>query len=115
MTGKKMPLGRLTYLGSLPATDPRHQSGWNFISGKNLSPPSRKPSAKPAAPNEEPLNYSQARRGKITLGTQAVSRLDPDERTTLISNEGYELDLTPGADCGAGELKRCRRSRFSPT
>ena len=44
MTGKKTPRGRVTYHGSVPATDPRYSSGWNFLSGKNLSPPSLTPS-----------------------------------------------------------------------
>ena len=52
MTGPKTRRGGITYRGSVPATDPRYQSGWNFLSGKNLSPPSPKPSPKPEEPKE---------------------------------------------------------------
>ncbi len=37
MIGKPRKLGNLTYRGSLPATDPIYQGGWNFIAGKNLN------------------------------------------------------------------------------
>ena len=40
-----------SYLSRLGApTDPRYQSGWNFLSGKNLSPPSGKASTETSAP-----------------------------------------------------------------
>jgi hypothetical protein len=34
------PKGRLIYKGSVPDTDPRYNSGWNYLSGKNLNLPS---------------------------------------------------------------------------
>jgi hypothetical protein len=43
------PKGRLIYHGSVPDTDPRYSSGWNFLSGKNLNQPSNEKS-----PNEAP-------------------------------------------------------------
>jgi len=42
--GPKTRRGGATYRGSVPATDPRYQSGWNFLSGKNLNQPSGKAS-----------------------------------------------------------------------
>jgi hypothetical protein len=36
-TSSKRPAGKATYHGSVPASDPRYQSGWNFLSGKNLA------------------------------------------------------------------------------
>jgi hypothetical protein len=50
--------GRFTYHGFVPVTDPRYNSGWNYLSGKNLrpKPPEREPvsaapDAAPVAPN----------------------------------------------------------------
>jgi len=52
------PKGQVTYKGSVPETDPRYNSGWNYLSGKNLRPkPSERepvsaaPDAAPVAPN----------------------------------------------------------------
>ena len=57
-TGKKIrPVGA-TYLGSVPDTDPRYKSGWNYLSGKNLNPHLKERSAdeaqEEAAPPVEP-------------------------------------------------------------
>jgi hypothetical protein len=38
----------------LPDTDPRYQSGWNFLSGKFLNPRSKPPSTEPEKPEEKP-------------------------------------------------------------
>jgi len=40
--------GSVTYLGSIPDNDPRYQSGWNFLMGKNL-----RQSAKPSGEKSE--------------------------------------------------------------
>jgi hypothetical protein len=44
-----------TWHGFVPDTDPRYSSGWNYLSGKNLTPkpPEREPVS--AAPNAAPL------------------------------------------------------------
>jgi hypothetical protein len=52
MTGKPIKLGKLTYHGFVPDTDPRYNSGWNFLSGKNLNPRSKTPSSTPEAEEE---------------------------------------------------------------
>ena len=48
MTGPKTKKVGITYHGSVPATDPRYQSGWNFLSGKNLNPQSAGKSREPS-------------------------------------------------------------------
>jgi hypothetical protein len=52
------PKGRMICRGFVPDTDPRYNSGWNYLSGKNLRPmpPEREPvsaapDAAPVAPN----------------------------------------------------------------
>jgi len=40
MTGKKTQAVGNTWKGFVPDTDPRYKSGWNYLSGKNLSQPS---------------------------------------------------------------------------
>jgi hypothetical protein len=50
--GPKTRRGGLIYLGSVPDTDPRYQSGWNFLSGKNLSQLSGKASTEPSSPTK---------------------------------------------------------------
>jgi hypothetical protein len=45
------PTGGVTYHGYVPDTDPRYKSGWNFLSGKNLSPPSEEKF--PAEPDQD--------------------------------------------------------------
>jgi hypothetical protein len=49
------PKGRVIYKGSVPDTDPRYASGWNYLSGKNLAPkpPEREPVS--AAPDTAPV------------------------------------------------------------
>jgi len=49
------PKGRVIYEGSVPDTDPRYGSGWNYLSGKNLrpKPPEREPVS--AAPDVAPV------------------------------------------------------------
>jgi hypothetical protein len=53
MTPSDKPKGRVIYKGSVPDTDPRYKSGWNYLSGKNLKPPEREPVA--AAPDAAPV------------------------------------------------------------
>ena len=45
MIGRKIPMGRVIYEGSVPDTDPRYNTGWNYLSGKNLNLPSKEKSA----------------------------------------------------------------------
>src|SRR5262249_12257566 len=52
-TWKPIQVGRITYKGSVPDTDPRYKSGWNYLSGKNLNPHSAKPSKEQAKPEQE--------------------------------------------------------------
>ena len=55
MTGKPIKLGRHTYLGLAPDTDPIYKAGWNFLSGKNLSPRSKNQSTEqPEESKEKP-------------------------------------------------------------
>jgi hypothetical protein len=57
MTEQKTRLGGATWHGFIPETDPRYQSGWNFLSGKNLRPKplEREPvAAAPEADQEKP-------------------------------------------------------------
>jgi len=49
-SGPKTRRGRVIDLGWVPATDPRYQSGWNFLSGKNLNPRSGKASTETSPP-----------------------------------------------------------------
>jgi hypothetical protein len=51
---KPIKWGGLTHHGFLPVTDPRYQSGWNFLSGKFLNPRSEKPSNEPAKEDQKP-------------------------------------------------------------
>jgi hypothetical protein len=60
MTRKPIKLGKLTYHGFVPDTDPRYNSGWNFLSGKNLNPGSKTPSSEPEA--EEPSEPQPAQK-----------------------------------------------------
>ena len=47
-TGKKTQAARVIYKGSVADTDPRYQSGWNFLTDKNLAPP--RPTKEPLSP-----------------------------------------------------------------
>jgi hypothetical protein len=60
MTGKPIKLGKVTYLGLLPATDPIYKAGWNFLSGKNLNPRFKKQST--AAEQPAPQGQSDPER-----------------------------------------------------
>ena len=72
MTDKPIKVGRITYRGSLPATDPRYQSGgWNFLLGKNL-----KELPKPSPMQEE------ADTSKPTAEKLASAALEPCPKTS---------------------------------
>jgi hypothetical protein len=53
MTGKEIRVGRVTWKGWVPDTDPRYGSGWNFLVGKNLNQPSGTKSREATPPNKE--------------------------------------------------------------
>jgi hypothetical protein len=53
MTGQKTKPAGATYHGFVDDTDPRYQSGYNFLSGKNLNPQSATPST--TKPNRGPI------------------------------------------------------------
>jgi hypothetical protein len=55
MSKEPKPKGRLIYHGSVPDTDPRYKGGWNYLSGKNLTP--KPPEGEPvaAAPDAAPV------------------------------------------------------------
>jgi hypothetical protein len=53
MTEIKTRRGRVIWQGSVPATDPFYQNGWNFLTGSNLRPPSKEPPRAPEAKPEE--------------------------------------------------------------
>jgi hypothetical protein len=44
MTKQKTRRGGATFHGFVPENDPRYQSGWNYLSGKNLNLPSKEKS-----------------------------------------------------------------------
>jgi hypothetical protein len=50
MTGKKTGV---IWKGWVPDTDPRYKSGWNYLSGKNLSQPSGTKSQEATPQNKE--------------------------------------------------------------
>ena len=52
-------MGRLIDKGSVPETDPRYQSGWNFLAGKNLNPMPAKDDAQEISQSEEPTAKDQ--------------------------------------------------------
>ena len=52
-------MGRLIDKGSVPDTDPRYSSGWNYLSGKNLRPKPAKDDAQEIAQSEEPTAKDQ--------------------------------------------------------
>jgi hypothetical protein len=54
-TGPKTRPAGATYHGFVPDTDPRYNSGWNYLSAKNLTPkpPEREPVA--ATPDAAPV------------------------------------------------------------
>jgi hypothetical protein len=58
-TGQRIPMGRLIDKGSVPETDPRYQSGWNFLAGKNLNPMPAKDDAQEISQSEEPTAKDQ--------------------------------------------------------
>ena len=53
------PKGRLIDKGSVPDTDPRYSSGWNYLSGKNLNLPP--PPEQQASTEQQPEQSSKTR------------------------------------------------------
>jgi hypothetical protein len=51
--GPKTRKGRVIWHGFVPDTDPRYQSGWNYLCGKNLNPHSADEPQEEAAPPVE--------------------------------------------------------------
>jgi hypothetical protein len=60
-TGKPIRMGRITYLGSAPATDPIYTGGWNFLSSKFLNPRSRQQSEESS---QQPRSPPKGRKGR---------------------------------------------------
>jgi hypothetical protein len=61
-------MGRLIDKGSVPDTDPRYSSGWNYLSGKNLNLP---------PPPEQPVSTEQPQEQSST--TRVFRELSPAE------------------------------------
>lgn len=77
------PKGRLIYKGSVPDTDPRYDSGWNYLSGKNLNLPP--PPEQLASAPQQPEQSSKTRVYRALSPEEARERGIPIRNDLVIS------------------------------
>jgi hypothetical protein len=75
------PKGRVIYKGSVPDTDPRYDSGWNYLSGKNLNLP---PPPEQQASTEHPHDQPYVSKGLRRVSPEEARRLGIPTRNDLI-------------------------------
>ena len=75
------PKGRLIDKGSVPDTDPRYSSGWNYLSGKNLNLPRQPEQQASTEQKQEPFSRTKPWR---VVSPEEARRLGVPIRNDLI-------------------------------
>jgi hypothetical protein len=98
------PKGRVIYKGSVPDTDPRYASGWNYLSGKNLNLPPQPEQQASTEQKQEP--FSKTRVYRVLSLAEARERGIPTRNDLVISpvprvKEGGLIPSRAGCRVGA--------------